>query len=75
MENIEKYFKICVNYWMSLGLSKGAATVRAIWWDCIEVWNADKSWTDEKVEFVNRYRKYRPYDPVPESRCVEEGNA
>lgn len=75
MEKIESYFKACVEYWMSTGVSKGVAIVRAIWWDCVEVWNFDKSWTDEKVEFINRYRKYKPYDPTPKAKAVEEGNA
>lgn len=75
MENIKKYFEICVNYWMSTGVSRGVATVRAIWWDCVEVWNADRSWTEEKIKFINQYRSYKPYDPVPEAARVEEGNA
>ena len=75
MENIENYFGTCVAYWMSTGLSEGAATARAVWWDCVEVWNADKSWTEDKIVFINRYRKYKPYDPVPGKNMVEEGNA
>ncbi len=75
MENIEEYFGTCVAYWMSTGVSEGVATCRAIWWDCVEVWNADKSWTEDKITFINRYRKYKPYDPVPETEMVEEGNA
>lgn len=75
MENIENYFGTCVAYWISTGLSECAATVRAVWWDCVEVWNADKSWTEDKIAFINRYRKYKPYDPVPEIKMVEEGNA
>lgn len=75
MNNIESYFNSCVNFWVSTGVSKGVATVRALWWDCVEVWNFDKSWTPEKVEFINRYRRYEPYGPVPEAKRVEEGNA
>lgn len=75
MDNIKNYFDSCVSFWMSTGLSKGAATVRAIWWDCVDVWNFDKSWTEDKVKFINQYRKYKPYDPVPEAKRVEEGNA
>lgn len=75
MENIENYFGTCVAYWMSTGVSKGVATVRTIWWDCVEVWNADKSWTEEKVKFINRYRKYKPYDAIPDEEYIAEGNA
>ena len=75
MNEIENYFNQCVAYWMGTGVSKGVATVRAIWWDCVEVWNADKSWDANKIEFINRWRKYKPYDPVPESELVESGNA
>lgn len=75
MENIEDYFGTCIAYWMTTGVSKGVATVMALWWDCVEVWNADKSWTPTKIEFVNRYRKYKPYDPIPEPDAVREGNA
>lgn len=75
MENIENYFGTCVAYWMSTGLSEGVATVRALWWDCVEVWNADKSWTEDKIKFINRYRKYTPYDVIPDEDRVREGNA
>lgn len=75
MSQIEQYFEACVNYWISQGDSMGVATIKAIWWDCVEVWNADKSWTKEKIEFVNRWRKYEPYGEVPPSSCVEVGNA
>ena len=75
MDNIKSYFESCINYWMSTGVSKGVATVRALWWDCVEIWNADKSWNDDKIAFVNSYRKYKPYDPVPEAKLVEVGQA
>ena len=74
MGSIQKYFDTCVSYWVrEHGLSIGAAMVRAIWWDCVEVWNIDKSWNKEKIDFINQYRKYKPYDPIPEERLVEEG--
>lgn len=75
MSAIEAYFNNCVNYWVSNGISRGAATVRALWWDCAEIWNAGKSWTPAKIEFFNRYRKYEPYGALPEPDRVEEGNA
>lgn len=75
MKEIETYFDSCVNYWMSTGVSKGVATVRAIWWDCVEVWNIDKSWDENKIIFINKYRTYEPYSAIPEEDRVREGNA
>lgn len=72
---IQDYFNACVSFWMSRGDSKGIATIKALWWDCVEVWNADKSWNDEKIVFVNQYRKYKPYGPIPEAECTAAGNA
>ena len=75
MEDIKKYFDACVNYWMKDGSSREVAMVKALWWDCAEVWNADKSWNDDKIKFINQYRKYTPYDPIPEEKMVECGMA
>ncbi len=75
MNEIEAYFRACVKYWMSTGLNEGHAIVRAIWWDCVEVWNADKSWNKDKVNFINKFRRYQPYEPTPDDKLVEEGNA
>lgn len=75
MVEIEKFFNDCVNFWMRNGCTKGVATVRAIWWDCVECWNIDKSWDENKIKFINRYRRYNPYDPVPDEKSVESGNA
>ena len=75
MDKIKEYFNSCVNYWMSTGVSKWVATCRVIWWDCVDVWNTEKSWNDDKVAFVNQYRKYKPYDPIPEEDRIQEGNA
>ena len=72
---IQQYFDACVNYWMRQGCSRGLATVRTIWWDCVETWNTDHTWTDAKVKFINKYRKYEPYGPVPEKERVEKGEA
>lgn len=72
---IENFFESCVAYWMRSGCSKGIATVRAIWWDCVECWNIDKSWNENKISFINRFRKYKPYDPIPDEKLVESGNA
>ena len=75
MQDIREYFDHCVSYWISSGVSKGVATVRALWWDCVEVWNADKSWNEDKIKFINQYRRYKPYDPIPEEKMVEIGMA
>lgn len=75
IREIEQYFETCKRYWMRQNIPEGVATVRALWWDCVEVWNADKSWTKEKEEFVRRYRQYTPYDPIPDEEHVREGNA
>lgn len=72
---IKDYFDSCVSYWIERGDSKSVAVAKAIWWDCVEVWNFDKSWTDEKVAFIRQYRNYKPYDPIPEEKCVMSGNA
>lgn len=75
MNEIENYFNLCKSYWMNNGDSEGVATVKALWWDCVEVWNTDKSWNDEKIIFVNNYRHYEPYDPIPEEKMVKVGMA
>lgn len=76
MNDIQDYFDSCIEYWIrEHNLSREVATVRAIWWDCVEIWNTDKTWNDEKIAFINRYRQYKPYDPVPEEECVAKGNA
>lgn len=75
MENIKLYFESCKQYWINSGDSQGVATVKALWWDCVDVWNADKSWNEDKIAFVNQYRKYKPYDPIPETNMIMVGNA
>lgn len=67
------YFNLCRDYWLTTGDRLGVATSKAFWWDCVEVWNADKSWNEEKEEFAWSFRAYKPYDPVPSARVVEEG--
>ena len=76
MSDIEAFFDACVNFWITrCGCSKDVATVRAIWWDCVEAWNIDRSWDENRISFINRFRKYNPYDPIPEESLVESGNA
>ncbi len=61
-----KYFNTCKEYWMRNGDSESVAASKAFWWDCVEVWNADNSWNDEKRKFANDFRGYTPGDPVPD---------
>lgn len=75
LADIRSYFESCRAYWTRNGATPAAATSRALWWDCCEVWNADKSWTPEKIEFINQYRQYKPYGPIPEEERVATGNA
>ncbi len=72
-EEIKEYYEECVKFWIRQGDCKAVAMAKALWWDCIEIWNATKSWNDDKVNFVNQYRKYTPYDPIPEGIAIEKG--
>ena len=74
-EKVEEYFNSCKQYWIRQGLPMSQVMSRVIWWDCVEVWNMDKSWNAAKVAFINQYRRYRPYGPTPEKEAVESGNA
>lgn len=51
-----------------------AATCKAFWWDCVEIWNMS-GWNQAKESFALAFRGYRPGDPIPEFCCVEQGNA
>ena len=62
MEEIRVYFETCKTYWIRQGFSEEIATSRAFWWDCVEGWDIDKSWTDEKRKFAEQYRNL----PKPE---------
>ena len=74
-EEVERYFTQCRDFWIRQGLPMSIAMARTIWWDCCEVWNFDKSWTPAKIAFINQYRQYTPYGPIPEKKAVEEGRA
>ena len=74
-EEIRQYFDACRAYWIRHGDTPGVATCKAFWWDCVEVWNIDSSWDQAKETFALAFRGYRPGNPVPESCCVESGNA
>ena len=60
------YFQTCKEYWLRKGDPVSVATSKAFWWDCVEVWNADKSWNTEKEQFAYEFRGYKPGDPVPD---------
>ena len=70
---VKDYFDRCKNYWTGSGDTEGVATSKAFWWDCVECWNADKSWTPAKEKFAKEFRNYKPGDPVPDSNLVAEG--
>ena len=46
-----EYFDECKQYWINNGQTEEEAAYRALWWDCKEVWDIDKSWNDEKKVF------------------------
>lgn len=73
-EEVQQYFDACRAYWVRNGDSAGVATCKAFWWDCVEIWNLS-GWNQARESFALAFRGYRPGDPVPESRCVEQGNA
>ena len=46
-----EYFDQCKAFWMRNGDSEEDASYKALWWDCKEVWDIDKSWNPEKEVF------------------------
>lgn len=72
-EDVLRYFNRCKAYYMRNGDSDAVATSKAFWWDCVEVFNFDKSWNDAKRKFAKEFRNYTPGDPVPDAKLVEEG--
>lgn len=72
-EEVQEYFDTCKAYWMRIGNTEGVATCKAFWWDCVEVWNMDDSWNEDKEKFARDFRGYRKGDPVPDAAVVEEG--
>lgn len=75
MEEIKQYFGNCVAYWKRNGDPASIAVCKALWWDCADIWNSDKSWTPNKVKFFNGYRRYEPYGQLPEASAVKKGKA
>lgn len=74
MERIKMYFEACVNYYLSRGDSKEVAVAKAFWWDCVEVWNIDKSWDPDRIAFVNQFVHYEPYTEIPSEEEIENGH-
>lgn len=69
------YFDTCIEYWERKGESRLLAIAHTIWYDCIEVWNIDNSWTDEKLRFVRLfYPHYQPGDTTdsPDALLLDE---
>lgn len=71
----QKYFDRCFDYWLRAGNPPSVAMNKALWWDCAEVWNRDKSWNPGRVRFFNRWRSYKPYGEIPPAELVQSGNA
>ena len=71
---VQAYFDMCKAYWERLGNPSAVATCKAFWWDCVEVWNMDKSWNDEKKAFAKAFRGYVPGNPIPDESVVEAGD-
>ena len=72
-EEVVSYFEECRNYWENGGDSRGVATSKAFWWDCVGVWNLDKSWNEAKEKFAMDWRGYKKGNPIPEADYVERG--
>lgn len=72
-ERIDNYFNQCKAFWKARGDTEGIATSKAFWWDCVENWNCDKSWNPEKEKFALEFRNYKPGNPVPDEKLIENG--
>ena len=76
LAKVRDYFSRCRDYWIRAGYAAGAATCCALWWDCAETWNRDKSWTPAKREFFRNWRAgYEPYTEIPAEDLVSTGAA
>lgn len=58
---IAKYFETCKQFWLNNGCDEREANRRALWWDCKEVWDADKSWNKEKKNFFEAMKRNIPF--------------
>jgi len=53
-DEIQAFFNNCKAFWMNkANCSESEAESRALWWDCKECWDFDKSWTEEKQSFFD----------------------
>ena len=73
MREIKEYFEKCKQFWISRGDREGVATSKAFWFDCVEIWNFEKSWTPVKEKFAMDFRGYKPGDEVPSEKVIEKG--
>lgn len=71
----QAYFDRCFDYWLRAGDPPSVAMNKALWWDCAEVWNRDKSWNPGRVRFFNKWRRYEPYAEIPSEELIERGDA
>ena len=46
-----EFFDTCKQYWINNGYDENEAAYRALWWDCKDSWDIDKSWNEEKKVF------------------------
>ena len=73
IEAVTEYFNTCRAYWERNGDPPSIAFCKALWWDCVEVFNSANSWNPAKIQFVNQYRPYKPGAPIPEVSSVTSG--
>lgn len=60
-EEILAFYKQCKKFWVErVGCTEAEAESRALWWDCVEAWDFDKSWTDVKRNFVDSLKDCVP---------------
>lgn len=71
-DQVADYFATCKAYWLRQGDSEQVASAKAFYWDCVEVWNFDRSWNDAKRCMAEMFG-YKEGDPVPAPELVEKG--
>ena len=69
----QDYFEQCRAYWRRNGDRENVATCKALYWDCFDVWNRDRSWDAGKREFAKQWRGYTPYSELPSPYMVLDG--
>lgn len=56
-----------MDYWIRTGDCEADALAKAYWWDCVEVWNFDHSWDDEKTRWSKFFVLMFPNCKCPEA--------